>query len=126
MLEKAGYATVQATDGEEAVRLLKERGEEVSLALLDVVMPKMSGRDVYRYIRQACPHVRTAFCTGYDRSAQQTGFIGEDEEVALVEKPFSSEALLRTVRDLLDDSRAVAPPAAELSGQEAACIACES
>jgi len=126
ILEKAGYVTVQATDGEEAVRLLQERGEEVSLALLDVVMPKMSGRDVYQYIRQACPHVRTAFCTGHDLIAQQTGFIGEDEKVALVEKPFSSEALLRTVRDLLDDSCALALPVAELCGQEAACIACES
>ena len=104
ILEKAGYTTLQAGDGEEAVRLLAERGEEIALALLDVVMPKMAGHEVYHHIRQVCPYVKVVFFTGYGPGLHQTCSTKEEERVELVEKPFASEVLLRTVRELLDGS----------------------
>jgi len=126
ILEKAGYATLQAGDGDEAVRLLRRDGERISLALLDLVMPKRSGHEVYRHVQRACPHVKVAFCTGYDPDAQQTGFIkgiGE-ADVALIEKPFSSEALLRTVRELLDRCCTPACTESRFSAYEETCVAC--
>jgi len=126
ILERAGYVTVQAEDGEDAVRLLDEHGPEISLALLDVVMPKASGHDVYRHIRRAYPHVKAVFCTGYDPDAHQTDFIKEEPDVALVEKPFSSAALLRTVRQLLDNPGTPAFPTTKLAPHRAPCVACES
>jgi len=126
ILQKAGYTTVQAEDGEEAVRVLEEYGEEISLALLDVVMPKMSGHEAYRRARQVCPHLKAVFCTGYDPEARQTGSIKDDENVALVEKPFPSEVLLRTVRGLLDDSPSSVLPKPGFGGHEADCVAYES
>ncbi len=125
ILQKAGYETIQAKDGEQAVRLLAERGKDIALALLDVVMPKMSGREVYRHIRETCPHVKAMFCTGYDPEAHQTGFIKDDENVVLIEKPFSSATLLETVQELLDDSRTTAGSEPELA-EEGACVACEA
>jgi len=110
LLRKAGYTTLWAEDGEAAVRLLHDHGDDISLALLDVVMPKLSGHAVYQHLRQICPHVKVLFCTGYDPRASQVDFIREEEELALIEKPFASENLLRTVRELLDG-----PPASFLA-----------
>ena len=125
ILQKAGYSTVSAKNGEEAVRVLMERKEEISLALLDVVMPKMSGHEVYRYIRRECPHLKVVFCTGYDPAAHQVAFLKEEANARLIEKPFPAGVLLRTVREQLDDSHspALLMPAAR---HHARCVACEA
>ena len=119
ILNKAGYATVQAEDGEQAVRLLAERRDEIAAVLLDVVMPGMSGREVYRHMRQEYPEMKAAFCTGYDPDARQVSFIQEEEGVPLVQKPFSSNVLLRTVRELLDGLPAPSLSSTDFAAHEA-------
>jgi DNA-binding NtrC family response regulator len=69
--------------------------------LLDVIMPKMSGRDVYRRIKEEFPDMRVVFCSGYDPESSQSNFI-LDERLKLVEKPYNPDMLLRTVREVLD------------------------
>jgi len=101
ILERAGYTVLQADDGEAAIRLVEEQGDTVSLALLDVIMPKLSGRDVQQHIRRYAPHIRVVFCTGYDPLAEQTEIIRQNG-LKVIAKPFTDQVLLRTVREVLD------------------------
>ncbi|MBC8871914.1 MAG: response regulator [Planctomycetes bacterium] len=101
ILRQAGYVTLAAENGEEAVRLFEENSEIVSLALLDLVMPRMSGRDAFTRMKQINPAIEAIFCTGYDPLANQATAIASDE-AEVIEKPFQPEALLHAIRNTLD------------------------
>jgi CheY-like chemotaxis protein len=101
ILSQGGYAVLTADDGEEAIQILTHRHQEISLVLLDAVMPKLSGREVHRRMKDMFPDVRVVICSGYDPETAQSSFI-VDEQLRLVEKPYNPEVLLRTVREVLD------------------------
>ncbi len=102
ILEGAGYATLTAADGAQAVELFERYANEIKLVVLDVVMPKLTGREVYEKVLKINPHVGVVFCSGY---APETGHVGciVEEGLRLVEKPFDPESLLCAVRDVLDN-----------------------
>ena len=101
ILERAGYTVLTARNGEEALRIVKERGGNVDLALLDVVMPVLGGRATYERLRSLYPGMRFLFASGYNVATVNADFVlGEGLE--LIQKPFERGSLLEKVRDLLD------------------------
>jgi len=100
-LRHAGYDTLAAGDGEEAVCLFEEHREQIALVLLDVVMPRRSGREAYQRIREMRPDVPVLFSTGYDPNADHARFIVQ-ENLRLLEKPFDPCDLLDAVREALE------------------------
>jgi len=107
ILEDAGYTVLTAHDGEEALRIFEEHGSDISLSVLDAVMPKISGPDVYLQIKEACPEAHVIFCSGYDPDTAKSDFIGQHSQ-CLIQKPFEPHVLLRTIREVLDN--AAEPP----------------
>ena len=101
ILERVGYTVLTASDGEEALTVFGEHANEIDLALLDVMMPKLGGRAVFQQIRQVRPDLRFLFASGYSMNAIHTNFV-LDEGLALVQKPYQCDDLLRRVRDALD------------------------
>ncbi len=101
ILEGAGYGVIVATDGREAVELFNAHASEISLALLDVVMPKLGGQKVAARIREASPDLRIVYMSGYSIDAIHTKFV-LDEGVSLLRKPFGPSDLLRRTREVLD------------------------
>ena len=101
VLERAGYRVLTASDGEEAIRIYEEHGDEVDLLLLDVVMPRKGGRTVYETIRAQNPNVPTLFCSGHSYDILEKGSL-PDGEVRLLQKPYNSRVLLQMIRELLD------------------------
>ena len=101
ILEDAGYSVHEAVDGEETVRLCRERGGAFDLLVLDVVMPKKGGRAVLDEIRTLFPGMRCLFASGYSESATHTNFILE-RGLRLLQKPYQHDSLLRAVREVLD------------------------
>ena len=101
-LEKGGYTVLAASDGEEALRVFEENRTAISLVILDAIMPKLTGHEVYRRIKAVHPETKVIFCTGYDPETAQSSFIVQ-ENVALIEKPFDADTLLRAVREVLDE-----------------------
>jgi PAS domain S-box-containing protein len=97
-LERMGYRVVAASTGEEAVRLIDRMGEEIDLLLTDVVMPGMSGPDLYDRARRTRPDLKAVFMSGYTALA-----IGRPipEGITLLEKPFSGARLNEVVRATL-------------------------
>jgi len=102
LLEQAGYTVLVAEDGEAALAVFRERSEEISLTILDVVMPKLGGLAVYRGIRELSPEARVLFTTGYS-ATQLTDDIVSQPSVGMIAKPYRTRQLLGSVRQLLDD-----------------------
>ena len=100
MLEKLGYRTIQAANGEEAISMVEGEVLRPQLILTDVVMPGMSGRALIDRLRQSHPKVRVIFMSGYtDDSVADHGVI--DADTAFLQKPFSMGDLAALVRSTL-------------------------
>lgn len=102
ILKNAGYRVLTAVDGREAVKLFVEHQDQISLTLLDVVMPNMTGRQAYEAIREIDPDARAIFCTGYDPETSQAESFQQDS-LMLVQKPYDPDELLRGVRQMIDE-----------------------
>ena len=98
LLEDSGYRVVTASDGGEAVVRVRELGDRIALALLDVVMPVMSGPEVAAQIRERHPAIRVLFTSGYSDDA----VTGAVDASAILRKPYEPTRLLRRIRDELD------------------------
>jgi len=101
VLGSGGYATLEAADGKEALRVVAEHGRSIDLVILDVVMPGKNGREVFDEITRIDSGVKVIFMSGY------TGDIVIDkgvrhESADFLQKPLSVEKLLAKVREVLD------------------------
>ena len=101
-LERAGYRVLQAGNGHDALRLWEEHRDAVRLLLTDIVMPRgMSGRELAARLRTSDAALRVVFMSGYspDMAGRELQLQpGQD----FIQKPYSSQQLLETVRNSLD------------------------
>ena len=100
-LEKNGYKVIAAKDGEEALRFFEAHRESIQFALLDVVMPRVSGREVFNSIRATGSSLPVLFSSGYSTSAIHSE-LAVEEALETIQKPYSQNALLRKIREILD------------------------
>jgi two-component system, cell cycle sensor histidine kinase and response regulator CckA len=101
VLRERGYRVLEATRGEEALRLARLHGPAIDMALVDVVMPEMSGPDLVRQIRPLSPNLRVLFTSGYtDEAIVHHGITAST--AAFLQKPFLPDDLARRVREVLD------------------------
>jgi len=94
------YRTVQAADGAQALRLFEEHHQELRLAILDMVMPRLSGREVARRMRLLSPFLPVMFATGHDDEETIREVRNIDNSV-LCEKPFRIQQLSEDIYQLL-------------------------
>jgi len=103
VLGARGYNVMEATRGEEAIRLAKLHGAEIDLAVVDVVMPEISGPDLIHQIAPLCRKMRVLYTSGYtDEAIVHHGL--PETGVSFLPKPFLPDALARRVREVLDGS----------------------
>jgi PAS domain S-box-containing protein len=101
ILERQGYTVLPAAHGEEALRIHREHPRTIDLVVTDVVMPIMSGRELVDHLHATQPDLKCIFVSGYtDDAIVHHGVL--DEGVVLIQKPFSRQALLAKIRDVLD------------------------
>jgi len=101
ILEGAGYGVIECADSAEALRKPAPDVARAHLLLTDVIMPQTSGPEVARSLRKKHPGLKVLFMSGYTNQA--IGHHGVlDEGAQLLEKPFTTEGLLRKVRSVLD------------------------
>jgi CheY-like chemotaxis protein len=107
VLTSRGYKVLEAMRGEEAIRLLQAHEGPVDMALVDVVMPEMSGSDLVRQIEPLHPGMRVLYISGYtDEAIVHHGI--PSSGAAFLQKPFLPETLARKVREVLDAGNAAA------------------
>jgi len=100
MLSDLGYRVTVAPDGEEALQIYRERGDDVDLVIVDMVMPKMDGGACFRALREIDPDVRAVLSTGYGRD-ERTQSILDEGMLGSVPKPYLLRELSEAVADAL-------------------------
>jgi PAS domain S-box-containing protein len=100
MLVQFGYKVVEAVDGEDALAKFRERQDSIQLLVLDVIMPKKNGRQVYDEIRSLSPGVKAIFTSGYPCEVFKGAEKLEDGCI-FISKPVSPSVLLQKIRELL-------------------------
>ncbi len=101
LLAMQGWDVQAVTDGAAAVAAWQARGG-FDLGILDVRMPRLNGYDAYLQMRDATPHARFLFVSGY-AAEEIEARLAADRAVAYIPKPFDSDALLECVYSLLGE-----------------------
>jgi PAS domain S-box-containing protein len=99
ILSKAGYAVLDAADGIEALELAKSYTGQIHLLITDIVMPRMRGTELATKFVGQRPDVGVVFLSGYSEEAMSR--IPGVSRIAILEKPYTTESLLRTIRQSL-------------------------
>jgi CheY-like chemotaxis protein len=102
ILEKQGYRVLSAQHGREAMDIATREEGKIDLVLTDVVMPGMNGRGLVERLSGIRPRMKSLYMSGYtDDDIIRRGFI--EPSKSFLQKPFTSDALLQTVRKVLDE-----------------------
>ena len=99
-LELQGYYVLAAATPEQALDLVQSLDHPIDLLLTDVVMPGLSGPELFARIRVHMPDMRVLYISGYSEDALLAHGVAP-REIAFLPKPFSSAALGRKVRQIL-------------------------
>jgi signal transduction histidine kinase len=100
-LRKRGYTVLEADNGEEALRLVRERSSSVDLLITDVLMPGISGKELSDQLQIQHPSMKVLFVSGYtENTIVHHGVL--EPGVAFLSKPFTSPMLMQRVREVLD------------------------
>jgi CheY-like chemotaxis protein len=102
LLEIKGFSVIEASQGVEALELMRSGGRTIDLVLTDVVMPHMSGSELVEQLREVQPELKVIFMSGYTGASNAAihktlGMPG----VAFLQKPFRLNALIGVVEGLL-------------------------
>jgi len=110
ILRNNGYSVLGAPNGREALRLLREHPGRIDLVITDMVMPEMGGRELAEALRRVQPKINILFMSGYmDKVEDVRALVSCDH--AFIEKPFTPEALLHKICDV------IATPTSSLHGE---------
>lgn len=101
VLEEYGYRLITAENGEDALEKFKKRQNQIDLLVLDVIMPKKNGKEVYDEIRKHKPDMKALFMSGYTANIIHSKGILKTG-IKLITKPFTPSSLLQKVRSVLD------------------------
>lgn len=102
ILVTQGYLAVEARGGQEAVRMLQRNANRIHGVLTDLAMPGLDGRRLGETIARCWPQVRVLYMSGFPANKMVSeGAL--DPSQPFLQKPFTSEQLIRKVRDLFVD-----------------------
>ena len=100
MLTRIGYEVVLTSDGQEAVDFYQDHHEEIDLVVVDMLMPRMNGRDCFRRLREINPQVRAILSTGYSHN-QSIQEVLDEGLLAYISKPFDLQEIASVVGSVL-------------------------
>jgi PAS domain S-box-containing protein len=101
VLKQYGYDVILSKDGEDAIKKFADNKDKIQLVILDMIMPKKNGIEVYEEIKKMRPDIKTIFSSGYtaDRKDKDKMFEGG---LDFIMKPVSPKDLLGKIREVLD------------------------
>jgi CheY-like chemotaxis protein len=103
ILRSGGYQVLEAPNPDDALTLSQAHAGTIHLLLTDVVMPGINGRELAERLQLSRPDMEVLFMSGYtDNVIAQHNLIDADSDLALLQKPFTPDVLLRRVRQSLE------------------------
>ena len=100
ILEKIGYRVLSAKDGQEAIELYRNNKDEIDIVLLDMIMPNMSGGEVYDHLKEINPEVKALLLSGYSIDGEATEILNQGCD-GFIQKPFDIKKLSAEIRKIL-------------------------
>ncbi|RJP35542.1 MAG: PAS domain S-box protein [Candidatus Omnitrophota bacterium] len=101
VLQKHGYTVLTAGYSAEAFQLVEQYGDQIHLLITDIILPRISGREVAEQIQKSYPRIRVLYMSGYtDNAIVHHGILNEG--IAFLQKPFTPDILLHKIREILD------------------------
>ncbi|TFH34498.1 MAG: PAS domain S-box protein, partial [Anaerolineales bacterium] len=100
ILNMMGYSVIDVADGIEALDILTKNDLQIDLILSDLVMPNMGGRDLYDAVTETHPEIKVILMTGYPLGGHTRELL-DRSRVTWLQKPLSSEALAKAVKEML-------------------------
>jgi len=101
VLQFLGYTVIGARTGREAIEKFRERKDEISLVILDMIMPGMGGGKTYDLLKEIDPSVKVILSSGYSLDGQAMEIM-ERGCNGFIQKPFDIKNLSRKIREILD------------------------
>ncbi|MBI5203418.1 MAG: response regulator [Nitrospirae bacterium] len=102
MLEPLGYTVLLAESGSAGINIFRQMQDKIAIVIMDMIMPKMGGTEVFRALKTIAPGVKVLLCSGYS----QNGFAGIDEllkqgAIGSIQKPFSRREIATAIKKAL-------------------------
>jgi len=102
VLEALGYTVMRAMNGLDAVDTFTTYQDDISLIIMDLVMPRLGGVMAVERIRKIKPDIKVIYSTGYDKEGSLPGQIPVAADTIILSKPYNIEELSKTIRNQLD------------------------
>lgn len=99
-LRQKGYEVILAEDGEDAIKKYKDNKDLIDMAILDVLLPKKNGKEVYNFIKSLNPNLKILFMSGYTSDILTAKGIF-DESLEFLHKPLDAQTLIARVQSIL-------------------------
>ena len=104
VLRKHGFTAIEASGGDEALELYRQRSGDVSMLVSDVVMPGIQGPELAERLRAQSPQLKVLLMSGYSEALTSAGKRPHGDSTSFLQKPFSPAALIAEVEKLLHAS----------------------
>jgi len=101
MLNALGYKVLLAKSGKEALEVFEKNKEKIDLVILDMIMPVMSGGEVYNMLKNISPHIKVILSSGYSMEGQAAEILKRGCN-GFIQKPFNVGDLSKKIREVLD------------------------
>lgn len=101
ILARLGYDVLTAGSGEEAVKIYQENKERIHIVVLDMIMPEMSGSEVYDRMKALNPKIKVLLSSGYSINGHATEILNRGCN-GFIQKPFKVKELSQKLRKILD------------------------
>ncbi len=101
--QRSGYTVLRAKDGKEAISLYNDNRDKIDGIILDAGLPKLSGREVFKQIRQANPDTKIIVVSGFLKTDQRTEF-KDMGATAILKKPYRVDELIREARKYFENT----------------------
>ncbi len=100
VLQSNGYHVLEASNGASALAIYEKNAHKIDMVLTDIVMPQMTGFELGKQLSERMPSLKILFMSGYRDNALSG--LGGDGARPFLHKPFTPDALLSKVREVLD------------------------
>jgi two-component system cell cycle sensor histidine kinase/response regulator CckA len=103
MLEKLGYDTLIAGGGKEAIEIYRKNRDTISLVILDMIMPRLSGSETYERLKEINPDIKILLSSGYSIDGAANKILKGNDD-GFIQKPFNIKKLSSKVQQVLSKS----------------------
>ena len=104
LLQRFGYEVLTAPGGRQAIELVRRHGAKISLVLLDMTMPEMSGRQTYEELQKIVPGIKVLLASGYSVEEQAQELL-DGGCSGFIQKPFDDVVLSAKVHEILQEEK---------------------